>query len=90
MIGVFLTSMSVMEGVKPQEKLKRTYWDALKANWTLWPMVQAGNLWLVPLQYRVLVVNVVNIGMFTPFFLSFFFFLGWDCWGWEFPLGRGN
>ncbi|PYI04629.1 integral membrane protein, Mpv17/PMP22 family [Aspergillus sclerotiicarbonarius CBS 121057] len=62
MIGVFLTSMSVMEGIKPQEKLQRTYWDALKANWTLWPMVQAGNLWLVPLQYRVLVVNVVNIG----------------------------
>ncbi|KAI2951265.1 hypothetical protein CBS147323_10578 [Aspergillus niger] len=62
MIGVFLTSMSVMEGVNPQEKLSRTYWDALRANWMLWPAVQTLNLALVPLQYRVLTVNVVNIG----------------------------
>ncbi|EHA28286.1 hypothetical protein ASPNIDRAFT_127767, partial [Aspergillus niger ATCC 1015] len=61
MIGVFLTSMSVMEGVNPQEKLSRTYWDALRANWMLWPAVQTLNLALVPLQYRVLTVNVVNI-----------------------------
>lgn len=64
MIGVFLTSMSVMEGVDPQDKLSRTYWDALRANWMLWPAVQTLNLALVPLQYRVLTVNVVNIGMY--------------------------
>ncbi|PYH99845.1 hypothetical protein BO71DRAFT_393815 [Aspergillus ellipticus CBS 707.79] len=62
MIGVFLSSMSVMEGASPKEKLERTYWDALKANWSVWPAVQALNMYFVPLQFRVLVVNVVNIG----------------------------
>lgn len=71
MIGVFLTSMSVMEGVNPQEKLSRTYWDALRANWMLWPAVQTLNLALVPLQYRVLTVNVVNIGMYIPLLPSY-------------------
>lgn len=63
MIGVFLSSMSIMEGSDPKEKLQRTYWEALRANWTIWPVLQGLNLFLVPLQYRVLSVNVFNIGM---------------------------
>lgn len=63
MIGVFLSSMSVLEGSDPREKLQRTYWEALRTNWTVWPVFQGINLYLVPLQYRVLVVNVLNIGM---------------------------
>ncbi|KAG2414795.1 hypothetical protein HFD88_005983 [Aspergillus terreus] len=69
MIGVFLSSMSVLEGSDPREKLQRTYWEALRTNWTVWPVFQGINLYLVPLQYRVLVVNVLNIGWNC--FLSF-------------------
>ncbi|KAG9980650.1 hypothetical protein KCU78_g21604, partial [Aureobasidium melanogenum] len=31
-------------------------------NWMLWPFVQAVNFKFVPLQHRVLVVNVVSLG----------------------------
>ena len=67
MIGVFLSSMSLMEGGDPKEKLKKTYWEALRTNWTIWPALQTVNLYLVPLQYRVLTVNIFNIGMSCPF-----------------------
>ena len=66
MIGVFLSSMALMEGKEPQEKLQKAYWDALRANWMVWPVVQGVNFWVVPLQYRVLMVNILNIGMFCP------------------------
>ncbi|KAH8435104.1 Mpv17/PMP22 family protein [Aspergillus melleus] len=69
MIGVFLSSMSIMEGSDPKDKLQRTYWEALRTNWTIWPVLQGLNLSLVPLQYRVLSVNVFNIGWNC--FLSF-------------------
>ncbi|PKY00983.1 protein sym1 [Aspergillus campestris IBT 28561] len=69
MIGVFLSTMSVLEGAHPREKLERTYWDALRTNWMVWPALQSVNLYLVPLQYRVLVVNIINIGWNC--FLSF-------------------
>ncbi|KAH1855977.1 hypothetical protein KXX54_004443 [Aspergillus fumigatus] len=62
MIGVFLSSMSVLEGGSLSEKLERSYWPALKANWTVWPFLQLVNFALVPLQFRVLTVNVLNIG----------------------------
>ncbi|KAH7027622.1 sym-1 [Microdochium trichocladiopsis] len=62
MINVFLRSMATMEGVSAQEKVDKSYWDALKANWMIWPFVQAVNFKFVPLDYRVLAVNVVSIG----------------------------
>lgn len=64
MIGVFLSSMAVMEGVSPMQKLEGTYSFALHTNWKLWPLVQAVNLTIVPVQHRLLVVNLVNIGKF--------------------------
>ena len=70
MIGVFLSSMALMEGKEPQEKLQKAYWDALRANWMVWPILQGVNFWVVPLQYRVLVVNVLNIGMVLVLGLS--------------------
>lgn len=51
-----------MEGSDPKEKLRGTYWEALKKNWMVWPAVQAVNFKLVPLEHRVLVVNVVSLG----------------------------
>ncbi|EEP77519.1 conserved hypothetical protein [Uncinocarpus reesii 1704] len=58
----FLSSMSVMEGNDPIEKLRTSFLPAYKANLMLWPWVQAANFSLVPLEHRVLVVNVVSLG----------------------------
>ena len=54
--------MAVMEGTDPKEKLSGTYFEALKKNWMVWPAVQAVNFKFVPLEHRVLVVNVVSLG----------------------------
>ncbi|MCJ1482977.1 Protein required for ethanol metabolism [Schaereria dolodes] len=59
---VFLSSMALMEGTSPQDKLASTYLPALQKNWMVWPAVQAINFKLVPLEHRVLVVNVVSLG----------------------------
>ncbi|KAK4105676.1 hypothetical protein N658DRAFT_483117 [Parathielavia hyrcaniae] len=61
-IGVFLGSMAALEGGSPQEKLQRSYWEALTTNWMIWPFVQMVNFKLVPLQHRLLFVNVISIG----------------------------
>jgi protein Mpv17 len=54
--------MAIMEGGNPREKLEKSYLSGLKANWMLWPAVQAINFRLVPLEHRVLVVNIVSLG----------------------------
>lgn len=59
---VFLSSMAIMEGSSPKDKLDSTYFNALKSNWMVWPFVQFTNFKFVPLQHRVLVVNVVSLG----------------------------
>ena len=59
---VFLSSMAIMEGSSPRDKLASTYGTALAKNWMLWPAVQAVNFKFVPLEHRVLVVNVVSLG----------------------------
>ncbi|KAI9830180.1 MAG: Plasma membrane t-SNARE, secretory vesicle fusion [Phylliscum demangeonii] len=62
----FLTSMSLMEGSDPADKLKKTYKQALLKGWSIWPVVQLVNFKFVPLEHRLLVVNV--------------FALGWNCY----------
>jgi protein Mpv17 len=59
---VFLSSMAIMEGTSPKDKLDSTYWNALSKNWMVWPFVQAINFKFVPLHHRVLLVNVVSLG----------------------------
>ena len=54
--------MAYLEGSSPREKLRGAYFEALKKNWMLWPAVQGINFKLVPLEHRVLVVNVVSLG----------------------------
>lgn len=61
-IGIFLSSMAVMEGTSPKDKLERNYVSAMKSNYTVWPFVQLVNFKLVPLQHRLLFVNFVSIG----------------------------
>lgn len=62
-LAVFLSSMALMEGTSPKKKLESTYLTALQKNWMVWPFVQAINFKLVPLEHRVLVVNVVALGI---------------------------
>jgi len=59
---VFLSSMAIMEGTSPKDKLEKSYSTALQKNWMVWPWVQAINFKLVPLHHRVLVVNVISLG----------------------------
>lgn len=59
----FLSSMALMEGTDPQKKLESTYATALTKNWMVWPWVQLANFKFVPLEHRVLVVNVISLGM---------------------------
>lgn len=64
-LALFLSSMTILEGKGiegAKEKLRKSYLPALKVNWMVWPAVQAGNFAVVPLEHRVLVVNVVSIG----------------------------
>ncbi|ESZ98317.1 hypothetical protein SBOR_1310 [Sclerotinia borealis F-4128] len=61
-LGVFLTTMSVLEGTDPKKKLETNYTTALQKNYMIWPAVQAVNFKLVPLEHRVLVVNIVSLG----------------------------
>ncbi|KAI0402869.1 hypothetical protein F4802DRAFT_336198 [Xylaria palmicola] len=61
-IGVFLSSMAVLEGSSPTEKLEKSWLPTLTTNWMIWPFVQMVNFKFVPLHHRVLAVNVVSIG----------------------------
>ena len=59
---VFLSTMSLMEGSSPSEKLERSYTTTLKRNWMVWPFVQLINFRFVPLDHRVILVQVVSLG----------------------------
>ena len=59
---VFLSSMAIVEGSDPKKKLETTYWNALTSNWMVWPVVQFANFKFVPLEHRVMVVNVISLG----------------------------
>lgn len=61
-IGIFLSSMAVLEGSSPQEKLEKNYKPALLTNYMIWPFVQLVNFKFVPLDHRVLFVNLISIG----------------------------
>lgn len=43
-------------------KMRQNYWDVLKSNWKVWPLVQCLNFSIVPLQYRLIFVNIVALG----------------------------
>ena len=44
------------------EKWKASFAPAYQANLFVWPFVQGANFAFVPLELRVLVVNVVSLG----------------------------
>jgi protein Mpv17 len=61
-IGVFLSSMAVLQGSSPRENLEKNYTTALQSNYMLWPFVQVVNFKLLPPEHRLLFVNVISIG----------------------------
>ena len=64
--------LTLMEGKSPkhaENKIRNVWWDILKTNWMVWPAVQIINFSLVPVQHRLLAVNLVAI--FWNTFLSF-------------------
>jgi len=44
------------------EKLGSSYTSTLLTNWMVWPAVQLVNFKLVPLNHRLLVVNLISLG----------------------------
>lgn len=61
----FFTAMGLMEGLSPAvvwEKLKAQMVPTLEANYKVWPAAQMVNLYLVPLNLRVLWLNMVGLG----------------------------
>ncbi len=60
----FFWATTVMEtgdsaaGVK---KIQDKLWPTLKVNWVVWPVLQAVNLSVVPLQYRILYINFCSL-----------------------------
>ncbi|KAJ5233275.1 Mpv17/PMP22 [Penicillium citrinum] len=61
-LTAFLSSMAIMEGTSPLEKWHHSFLPAYKANCMVWPIVQSANFAFVPLELRVLTVNVVSLG----------------------------
>ena len=66
----FFTGMTLLEGGDPKEKLRNSYTTALTKNWMVWPGVQLVNFKVVPLEHRLLVVNVVSLGEFAYVFIK--------------------
>lgn len=64
--------MTLMEGGTINmgiNKIKNQWWDTLVTNWAVWPAFQCFNFTFVPLQHRLLALNVVAI--FWNTFLSY-------------------
>ncbi|KAF2638218.1 hypothetical protein P280DRAFT_471339 [Massarina eburnea CBS 473.64] len=61
-MALFLSSMAYLEGASPKERLQKSYVTGMVKNCMVWPWVQAVNFRFVPLDMRVLVVNVVSLG----------------------------
>ncbi|KAG0251431.1 hypothetical protein DFQ27_008769 [Actinomortierella ambigua] len=63
-LAMLFTGLTVLEGGgvrEVKEKLSESYPTALKANYTIWPVVQLVNFSIMPLQFRLPFVSVVGI-----------------------------
>ena len=65
---VFLSSMAYMEGNSPSQRLKDAFLPGYQKNLMIWPWVQFTNFKYVPAEMRVLVVNIISLGKFSPVF----------------------
>lgn len=61
-IAILVGSIGVLQGEKNiVKKLKREFPDILVANYKLWPAVQLLNFYFVPLNYQVVLVQIVAV-----------------------------
>uniref|UniRef100_A0A060SXX2 Protein SYM1 n=1 Tax=Blastobotrys adeninivorans TaxID=409370 RepID=A0A060SXX2_BLAAD len=63
-IPLYFSCLGAMEGKSSsdiKESLQSKYKDTLFTNWLVWPAVQMANFWVVPVQHRLLVVNIVSV-----------------------------
>ncbi|TFL06416.1 hypothetical protein BDV98DRAFT_559374 [Pterulicium gracile] len=70
-LGLFLTSMGLMEGRSPQQikqKFTDLYTTAIITNWQVWPIAQFVNFRFMPLAYRVPFQS--TCGVFWTLYLS--------------------
>lgn len=61
---VFVTAASTLQGLSLQDikkNLDDNYVDIVLTNWKIWPATQMLNFYLVPVQHRILVVNIVAL-----------------------------
>lgn len=61
-MGLFLSSMAYLEGASVKQRLADAYLPGYQKNLMVWPWVQFVNFKYVPMEMRVLVVNVVSLG----------------------------
>ncbi|KAF7732139.1 Protein required for ethanol metabolism [Apophysomyces ossiformis] len=64
-IGTFFSVQGLFEGKSVNEirsKLENGYTTALMSNYKLWPAVQFFNFYFTPLNYRLMVSNLVSLG----------------------------
>ncbi|KIO24411.1 hypothetical protein M407DRAFT_47674, partial [Tulasnella calospora MUT 4182] len=63
-VGLFFTATTLMEGKSLDDvkaKLHKSYTSTVKANWMLFIPFQTINMGFVPLQHRLLAVNVISL-----------------------------
>jgi hypothetical protein len=60
--GLFLSSMAYLEGSSVKQRLNDAYVPGLTKNFMVWPWVQFTNFKYVPMEHRVLVVNIISLG----------------------------
>lgn len=68
-LSMFFAVTSAMEGKDPMAQVKEKLAPTYKMNLMLWPLVQFVNFTLIPLHYRLLFVNTVNIGNASVIFV---------------------
>lgn len=66
-IPLYYSCMSILEfNPDPlkvaQHRLSVNWWHTLQTNWIVWPVFQLFNFAFIPVQFRLLVVNVLSIG----------------------------
>jgi hypothetical protein len=60
--ALFLSSMAYLEGSSVRQRLSDAYVPGLTKNFMVWPWVQFTNFKYVPMEHRVLVVNIISLG----------------------------